>query len=90
MISEIESKQDYMAYAKPKLELVKLSGDKVWAEMERLEVGFLGPCVLLAQGDKEKIVSLVLAQVEGDLIARIDMCIVPSPQSAIRSGEYPT
>ena len=33
--------------------------------------------------------SVVLAQVEGDLLTSIDMCIVPTPQSVVRSGEYP-
>ena len=89
VFSEIESKQEYMAYIKPKLEAVGRSGSKVWAEMGSLKTGFPGPCVVLAQGDKENLVALVLAEVEGDLITKIDMCIAPTPQSAVRSGEYP-
>ena len=89
VFSEIESKQEYMAYIKPKLEAVRSSGDKVWAEMGRLDDDFTGPCVVLAQGDKENLVAVILAEVEGDFISRIDMCIVPTPQSAVRSGEYP-
>jgi hypothetical protein len=78
-----------MAYLKPKLEAVKLSGNRVWAEMGTLNGDFTGPCVLLAQGDKDNLVAVVLAQVEGDSISRLDMCIVPTPQSAVRSGNYP-
>ena len=89
VFSEIESRQEYMAYIQPKLEAVRSSGNSVWAEMGSLETGFPGPCVILAQGDKENLVALVLAEVEGDFITRIDMCIVPTPQSAVRSGEYP-
>ena len=89
VFAEIESKQAYMEYIKPKLEAVRLSGAKVWAEMGTLKDGFPGPCVALAQGDKEALVAVVLAKVEGDLISRLDMCIVPTPQSAVRSGEYP-
>ena len=89
VFSEIESKQEYMAYIKPKLDAVRSSGDKVWAEMGRLDDDFTGPCVVLAQGDKENLVAVILAEVEGDFISRIDMCIVPTPQSAVRSGEYP-
>ena len=89
VFSEIESKQEYMAYIKPKLEAVRSSGDKVWAEMGRLDDDFTGPCVVLAQGDKENLVAVILAEIEGDFISRIDMCIVPTPQSAVRSGEYP-
>lgn len=89
VLSEIESKQEYMAYIKPKLEAVGRSGSKVWAEMGRLEAGFPGTCIVLAQGDKENLVAVVLAEVEGHSISRIDICIVPTPQSAVRSGEYP-
>jgi hypothetical protein len=89
VLAEIESKQEYLDYIKPKLEVVRASGTKVWAEMAMLTHSFPGPCVVLAQGDKENLVALVLAKVKGDQIERIDMCIVPTPQSANRSGEYP-
>ena len=80
VFSEIKSKQ----------EVVRASGTKVWAEMAMLTHSIPGPCVVLAQGEKENFVALVLAEVKGDLIKRIDMCIVPNPQSAERSGEYPS
>jgi len=90
VFSEIKSKQEYLDYINPKLETVKASGTKVWAEMAMLTHSIPGPCVVLAQGEKENLVALVLAEVKGDLIKRIDMCIVPNPQSAERSGEYPS
>lgn len=89
VLAEIESKQEYLDYINPKLEVVRASGTKVWAELAMLTHSFPGPCVVLAQGDKENLVALVLAKVKGDQIERIDMCIVPTPQSAKRSGEYP-
>jgi len=89
VFSEIKSKQEYLDYIKPKLEVVRASGAKVWAEMALLTHSFSGPCVVLAQGKKENLVALVLAKVKGDFIERIDMCIAPSPKSAKRSGEYP-
>ena len=89
VLLEIESKQEYLDYINPKLEVVRASGTMVWAEMAMLKHSFTGPCVVLAQGDKENLVALVLAKVKGDQIERIDMCIVPTPQSAKRSGEYP-
>ena len=90
VLAEIKSKQEYLDYINPKLEVVRASGSKVWAEMAMLTQSFPGPCVVLAQGDKENLIALVLAKVKGDHIERIDMCIVPSPQSAKRSGDYPT
>ena len=89
VLAEIESKQEYLDYIKPKLEVVRASGTKVWAEMAMLTHSFPGPCIVIAQGDKENLVALVLAKVKGNQIERIDMCIVPTPQSAKRSGEYP-
>ena len=89
VLVEIESKQEYLDYINPKLDVVRTSGTKVWAEMAILTHSFPGPCVVLAQGDKENLVALVLAKVRGGQIERIDMCIVPTPQSAKRSGEYP-
>jgi len=89
VFSEIKSKQEYLDYINPKLEAVSASGVKVWAEMAMLTHSIPGPCVVLAQGEKEKLVALVLAEVNGDFLERIDMCIVPDPQSAKRSGEYP-
>ena len=89
VLAEIESKQEYLDYIKPKLEVVRASGTKVWAEMAMLTHSFPGPCIVIAQGDKENLVALVLAKVKGNQIERIDMCIVPTPQSSKRSGEYP-
>ena len=89
VLAEIESKQEYLDYINPKLEVVRASATKVWAEMAMLTDSFPGPCVVLAQGEKENLVALVLAKVKGNQIERIDMCIVPTPQSAKRSGEYP-
>ena len=89
VLAEIVSKQEYLDYINPKLEVVRASGTKVWAEIAMLTDSFPGPCVVLAQGEKENLVALVLAKVKDDQIERIDMCIVPTPQSAKRSGEYP-
>ena len=90
VFSEITSKQEYLDYINTKLEAVRASGTKVWAEMAMLTHSFPGPCVVLAQGEKENLVALVLAEVKGDFIKRIDMCIVPAPKTAKRSGEYPS
>jgi hypothetical protein len=89
VFDEIESKQEYLDYIKPKLEIIRASGTKVWAEMATLVHSYPGPCVVLAQGEKENLVAVVLVKVKDDFIERIDMCVVPTPQSAERSGEYP-
>jgi hypothetical protein len=47
------------------------------------------PCVVMAQGDPERLVSLVLATMKNGSVGRLDMCMVPSLQEARRSGDYP-
>jgi hypothetical protein len=89
VFAEIESKSAYMAYIVPKLDSVRKSGTTPWAEMGWLDHECPGPCVVMAQGDRNNLLAVVLAVVEGDKIKRLDLCGVPSPMSAHRTGEYP-
>lgn len=89
VFEEITSKQQYLDYIRPKLEAIKASGNRVWAELAELQSYPGGPCLVMAQGDKSNISATVLVEVAGSEIKRLDMCFVPSPHSARRSGEYP-
>ena len=89
VFAEIESKANYLEYIKPKLAAVRASGQRLWAEMGQLDGELPGPCVVLAQGDQDSLQAVVLAKVEAGQIKRLDLCGVPSPHSARRSGEYP-
>lgn len=89
VFEEIQSKQQYLDYIRPKLEAIKASGNRVWAELAELQTYPGGPCLVMAQGDKDNIFATVLVEVEGTKIKRIDMCCIPSPHNARRSGEYP-
>lgn len=66
---------------------------RVWAEIGELQPypggGFSGPCVIIAQGGKDILLSTVLVKVEDDKIKRIDMWVIPPPDTAKRTGEYP-
>ena len=90
VFEEITSTQTYLDYIAPKLITIKHSDNKVFAEMGLLEVEFPGPCVVIAQGDKNNLVATVLVKVEGNKIKSIDMCAAPSPHSAKRTGIYPS
>lgn len=85
----IASKQQYLDYIQPKLDAIKTSGNRVWAELGELQAYPGGPCLVMAQGDKNNISATVLVEVLGSKIKRLDMCFVPSPHSARRTGEYP-
>lgn len=89
VFAEIESKSAYLEYIVPKLEAIRKSGAAAWAEMGWLDREFPGPCVVMAQGDKDNLLAVVLAKVEDGKIKRLDLCGAPSPHSARRSGEYP-
>ena len=86
---EITSKKQYLDYIRPKLETIRSSGTRVWAELGVLDTYPQGPCLVMAQGEKDKLVSTVLVEVAGDKIQRFDMCEVPPPRSVRRTGVYP-
>jgi hypothetical protein len=84
------SKQAFLEYITPKLQAIRCSNATVHAEMGTVAAyGVNQPCVILAQNDKANLVALVLAKTDGSKLRRLDLCIVPPPQSAVRSGEYP-
>ena len=90
VLSELASKAEFLEYLAGKLETLRKSPGRVFAEMGTIRAyGRKGPCVILAQPAKEDLVAIVLAKVAGGKLMRLDLCIVPSPQSASRSGEYP-
>jgi hypothetical protein len=86
----LESKQAFLEYIKPKLETVKRANATVFAELGRVSAyGREQPCVVLAQNSPENLVGLVLAKSEGGKLKRLDLCVVPAPRTAQRTGEYP-
>lgn len=86
----LESKQAFLDYMRQKLETVRKAKATVFAEMGTVAAyGRTQPCVVLAQNSKTNLVALVLAAVDGEHLKRLDLCVVPSPESAQRSGEYP-
>lgn len=89
VFAEIESKAAYLEYIVPKLDAIRISGAAAWAEMGWLDNDVAGPCVVMAQGDKGNLIAVVLAEVDGKKIKRLDLCGAPSPHSARRTGEYP-
>jgi hypothetical protein len=86
VFAEIKSKQEYLQYITNKLRAMRASDKKVWAELGHC---FWGPCVVIAEDEEENLVATVVVEVEGEKIKRMDMCGVPSPYLATRTGEYP-
>ena len=89
VFDEIQSKRAYLEYLVPKLDAIRKSGVIVWAEMGWLDSEFPGPCVVMAQSEKDNLIGVVLAKVGDGKIKRLDLCFVPGPHLARRTGEYP-
>ncbi len=91
VLQALETKQAFLDYITPKLQTIRSTNATVYAEMGTATAyGKNQPCVILAQNDKANLVALVLAKTHGSKLRRLDLCIVPPPQAAERSGEYPT
>jgi hypothetical protein len=103
ILSPLEGKLAVSEYLRAKFATIRKT---IWKSQVYAEVGHCGtqdgikvqvlsaepfrPCVLMAQGDPNKVLALVLLATEADKIKRVDICtVVPHPSSAIRSGVYP-
>ncbi len=90
VLQPIISKKTFLEYIHPKLNAIRKANALVYAEMGTIDTfERLQSCVILAQNEKENLIGLAFARTDGNLIKRIDLCIVPSPFSAKRSGDYP-
>ncbi len=86
----LETKQAFLDYMGPKLQTIASANAIVFAEMGTVAAyGKQQPCVILAQNEKTNLVGLVLAKVDSNKLKRLDLCIVPPPETAERSGDYP-
>jgi len=91
VLEPLASKQAFLAYIEPKLQTIARAKATVYAEMGTVDACAENqPCVILAQNDKSNLVAVVLAKVEGGRLKRLDLCAVPPPEEAERSGEYPS
>lgn len=90
VLSAITSKREYLDYIRPKLDSIRASGSRVWAEMAELRGYANGPCLVLAQGEQDNLVATLLIKISDGKIQRADLCCVPPPTAATRTGEYPT
>ena len=79
----------YCEYMQAKFAKMDESGSFPYAEIGELDEYPFGNCVIMAQGEKDNLIATVLVKVEGDRISAIDICAVPDPQRARRTGEYP-
>jgi hypothetical protein len=89
VLTPLIGKKSFIDYIRPKLATVKKANATVYAELGELSAYGQTDCVVLAQNDQNNIGAIVYAKVKDGQIVRIDMCTVPNPKTAKRSGFYP-
>ncbi len=89
VLTPLIGKKAFIDYIRPKLATVKKANATVYAELGELSAYGQTDCVVLAQNDKNNIGAVVYAKVKEGKIVRVDMCTVPDPRTAKRSGIYP-
>lgn len=89
VLDELKSKTAIAEYLTGKMSAVEKSGNKVFAELGVTTISFPDrDCVIMAQGNKDPVMAVVLFEVEGGHVKRFDLCI-PDLLRAKRSGQYP-
>ena len=89
VLSDMNSKDEFMEYIRPKLETIKKTNTSVYAELGVCPAYGHTDCLIIAQGDKSNLLGVAYASVDKGKISGISLCIVPTPDSAERSGIYP-
>ena len=89
VLSDMNSKDEFIEYIRPKLETIKKSKSPVYAELGVCPAYGHTDCLIMAQGDKSNLLGVAYASVDEGKISSLSLCIVPTPDSAERSGIYP-
>lgn len=89
VITNITNKNDFVSYMKGKLQTIKQSNATVYAELGEIEAYGHKDCVIVAQNTKDNLVAIAFITVGENQIRKIDLCVVPPPSQAKRTGIYP-
>ena len=89
VLTDMNSKDEFIEYIRPKLETIKKTNSSVYAELGVCPAYGHTDCLIMAQGDKSNLLGVAYASVDKGKISGISLCIVPTPDAATRSGIYP-
>ena len=89
VLTDMNSKDEFIEYIRPKLEVIKKTNSPVYAELGVCSAYGHNDCLIMAQGDKSNLLGVAYASVDQGKITGLSLCIVPTADSAIRSGIYP-
>lgn len=89
VLTDIQGKAEFLSYMRQKLVVMRGREDRPVAEMACLPATRNRPCLVLSHRNTGKDICTVLAEVSEEKLSRIDLCLIPAPDSAVRSGETP-
>ena len=89
VLTDMNSRDEFIEYIKPKLETIKKSKSPVYAELGICPAYGHIDCLIMAQGNKSNLLGVAYASVDKGKRTGLSLCIVPTPDSAERSGLYP-
>ena len=89
VLTDMNSKDEFIEYIRPKLETIKKSKSPVYAELGICPAYGHTDCLIMAQGDKSNLLGVAYASVDEGKISSLALCIVPTPDAVERSGIYP-
>ena len=89
VLTDMNSRDEFIEYIRPKLETIKKSKSPVYAELGICPAYGHTDCLIMAQGDKSNLLGVAYASVDEGKISGLSLCVVPTPNSAERSGIYP-
>ena len=89
VLTDMNSRDEFIEYIRPKLETIKKSKSPVYAELGICPAYGHTDCLIMAQGDKSNLLGVAYASVNEGKISGLSLCIGPTHDSAERSGIYP-
>ena len=89
VLTDMNSKDEFIEYIRPKLEIIKKTKSSVYAELGVCPAYGHTDCLIMAQRNKSNLLEVAYASADEGKISSLSLCIAPPPDSAVRSGIYP-
>ena len=88
VLTEMNPIDECIEYIRPKLETIKKSNKPVYTELGICPAYGHTNCLIMARDDKSNLLGVEYASLDEGKISGFSLCIVPTPDSAERSGIY--
>ena len=88
VLTDMNSKDEFIEYIRTKLETIKKSKSPVFTEIGIWTAYGHNDFLMMVQGDKSNLLGVAYASVDAGKITGLFLCFIPTPYSAERSGIY--